>query len=135
MSNSKKFFYLISETKLDKNAIVKVFSSGKTESFSEMTEEQQLDAIAHLQQCCSKMSEQRRRIFSRVRQIKLIHKDDKLSEADVLRYIKNIKGLELREVSRLNDYTKVELWQINRKLDAIKPKQQVKYRKSLKIAK
>ncbi len=132
MSNLKRFYYLISETKLNKSAIVRVFSCGKTESFTAMTEEQQLDAIAHLQECSKKMNKQCRRIFSRIRQIKLIHSDDKLSEADVIKYINNIIGLSVRKVTRLNEYTKDEIWQINRKLDAIKPKQEKKYRKNLK---
>lgn len=129
---NKRFYLLLSQTHFDKNEIVRLFTNNRTEHSSEMNEQEMDACLEYLQKQAGAMNESRRRIFSRVRQIKLLHQDDKLSEAEVLRYIYNIVGLNLPKKTRLNDYTKEELWQINKKLDAIKPKQAVKYRKHLK---
>ena len=77
----------------------------------------------------------RRRIFSRIRSIKVIAFTEKLIESEVLAYIRNIKFLDLPEVQSLNDYNKAELKRINCKLDAIMPKAQLKNRKSMVLVK
>ena len=77
----------------------------------------------------------RRRIFSRIRSIKVIASTEKVHEYQVLDYIRNIKFLDLPEVYSLSDYNKKELKRINCKLDAIMPKAQLKNRKSMEISK
>lgn len=130
---NKRFYALLALTHLNKDEIVQTYTGRRTKNSSEMSEEEMDACLEYLQAYAEKMQKSRRRIFSRIRSIKLIHADDKLSEADVMRYIRNIVGLKLPDANRLNDYTLEELRMINRKLDAIKPKQEKKYRKSLKI--
>lgn len=120
-------------THLNKSDIVQTYTGGRTEESSEMSEEEMDACLDYLQAHADSMQKSRRRIFSRIRSIKLIHADDKLSEADVMRCIGNIVGLKLPKVVRLDDYNMEELRMINKKLDAIKPKQELKYRKSFKI--
>ena len=79
------------------------------------------------------LDQQRKRVFSCVRSIKMIDSTQKLTENEVLMYLKNVKGLNFG-VERLNDLTGVELSHINRQLDCIKSNTQKQRRKAMKIS-
>jgi len=102
-------------------------------SMKKLTEEEAEMLISELKDLQKKADRQRKRIFSAIRSIKLIAPDEKFSEADVLAYLRQIKGFPLPYKRRLNDYNPQELSQIIRQLDAIRPKMQKKYRNSLHI--
>lgn len=132
----ERLTWLLSATKnfANKGDLVAQYTKGRTRKSAEMAEEECEELIKHLSELSEKLNQQRRRIFSMIRSIKMIDADEKLSEADVLRYIRQIKNLKLSKVDRLNDYTTEELRKINTKLDAIKPKQEKKWRTQMNIA-
>jgi len=102
-------------------------------SMKKLTEEEAEMLISELKDLQKKADRQRKRIFSAIRSIKLLAPDEKLGEADVLAYLRQVKGFTLPYKRRLNDYNSQELSQIIRQLDAIRPKMQKKYRNTLQI--
>lgn len=131
-----RFYTLLSTTHLDKDDTVFWCTAGRTYKSSEMSETEMDACLDILQEHADMMNQQRRRIFSCIRSIHLLSADDKLGEDFVMRYIRNIVGLKLEKTNavRLNDYTSQDLKRINKKLDAIKPKQASKWRKQMKAS-
>ena len=129
-----KFWWLVKNTnitELQKMALVRQYTAGRTQKSSEMKEEEMEMLLWNLRQLWESMNRMRRKIFVQIAKIKL--SDEKITEQQALGYIHKIVGLNIPKREKLNDYTKEELSQILNKLDAIAPKQQVKYRKNLKL--
>lgn len=127
-----KFWWLVKNTnitELQKMALVRQYTAGRTQKSSEMKEEEMEMLLWNLRQLWESMNKMRRKIFVQIAKIKL--SDEKITEQQALGYIHKIVGLNILKREKLNDYTKEELSQILDKLDAIAPKQQRKYRKKM----
>jgi hypothetical protein len=131
---NKRLHWLITATNNIENKadLVSMYTAGRTRTSAEMSEDEAALLIEALEVQAKSLNKQRKRIFSQIRKIRLLHHDDKLSEGEVLQYIRSIVGLKVKSVDRLNEYTKQELNLILLRLDMIAKKTPENYRKKLK---
>jgi len=131
----KQIYALVHTCGANKEKEVQKASKNRTTHASELNEQEVVSLIETLKLLASKTQQQRRRIFSKIRSIKVLHSDDKLTEADALRYIAYLvehKGLKVKKENRLNAYATCDLTVINTMLDEIAKKSHIANRKKMK---
>jgi hypothetical protein len=115
--------YLLQRTHTTHAQLEALLACSLPDGLHSATDDQLMQAYAHLLALGNTMQAQRRRIFAKMRSICGIPAHQHLDPAAVWAYLKNIVGLKLPpNAANLNDLDTQTLRQANAKLDAIERK-------------